>query len=134
MTAAKDLDAAVARYLSQTKPLAVTAHDKFRNRLAVFVIGAFVGSLPFLIFKVIPPDNKETIVYILGQISGMATTVMGFYFVSSSTAGALDTKRADNTSKVIDMAAAAISSATSTEPQSVRVDQPINQPIPVHEQ
>lgn len=81
---------------------AIEQVEKVRNRLAFFLVIAFVSSLPFLLFKVIPTENKEIIVYILGQLSGMATTALGFYFVNKVGQDAADAKRADNTGKALD--------------------------------
>lgn len=73
--------------------------DAFRNLLAFLLIGAFISVLPLLVFKTIPEQNKEIIVYIIGQISGMATTCLGFYFVTKQHADALDLKRAETTNE-----------------------------------
>lgn len=71
--------------------------DTFRNWLAFFLISAFVAVLPLLVFKTIPGENKEIIVYMIGQLSGMATTAIGFYYISKAGQDAADAKRADNT-------------------------------------
>jgi hypothetical protein len=71
--------------------------ERVRNRLALFLVSAFVGALPFMLFKTIPEANKEIIVYMIGQLSGMATTALGFYFVNKIGQDALDAKRSDNT-------------------------------------
>lgn len=71
--------------------------DTFRNFLAFFLISAFVAFLPLLVFKTIPGENKEIIVYMLGQLSGMAATAIGFYYISKAGQDAADAKRADNT-------------------------------------
>lgn len=82
--------------------------DWFRNALAFFLITAFVLTLPMLIYKIVPAANKEIVVYILGQLSGMATTCLAFYFTQKAGQDALDAKRADNTSKAFDAVAAAV--------------------------
>lgn len=134
MTSASELDDAVRRVLAQTKlATKLPPHDKFRNWLAVFIVNSFVATLIFLIFHEIPDKNKDTITYILGQISGMATTVLSFYFVSSAAQGRLDEKRADNTAKVVDLATEALKNTSSTEPQPVRVEQPLDQPVPTQD-
>lgn len=112
----------------------VKGNEFFRNALAVFIVTAFTSSLPLLIWKTIPEANEQIITYIIGQISGMATTVLSAYFVNSTTANALDTKRADNTAKALDAVTAAIAATpTSTEPQPVKVEQPPNEPIPTRD-
>jgi len=76
--------------------------DFFRNFLAFILIGAFITVVPLFIFKTIPAGNKDIITYMIGQLSGMATTALGFYFVTKAGQDALDAKRADNTGKLAD--------------------------------
>jgi hypothetical protein len=71
--------------------------ERVRNLLAFLLVGAFISTLPMFVFKVIPAENKELVVYMVGQLSGMATLALGFYFVSKVGQDALDAKRADNT-------------------------------------
>lgn len=87
--------------------------ERFRNLLAFLLIGAFIAVLPLLIFKSIPEANEQIIVYMVGQLSGMATTALGFYFFIKAGQDALDTKRADNTGKLAD---AVVAAAQSTPP------------------
>lgn len=105
MTDQDALDAAIKRLLigaqKDAKPR-VDPVDRFRNWLAGILVFAFVGTLPLLLWKDIPEKNKDTITYILGQISGMALTVTGFYFVSKVTDAALDKQRVENTAKFAD--------------------------------
>jgi hypothetical protein len=84
--------------------------DRFRNLLAFALIGAFIAVVPLFVFKTIPTDNKEIIVYMVGQLSGMATTALGFYFVTKAGQDALDTKRAETTGKMADAVVAAANS------------------------
>ena len=81
--------------------------ERFRNWLALCLILAFVAILPLLVWKVIPEANKEIIVYMIGQLSGMATTAIGFYFVNKAGQDALDAKRTENTGKLADAVVAA---------------------------
>jgi hypothetical protein len=81
--------------------------DRFRNALAFALIIAFIAMVPMFLFKPLPTENKEIIVYMVGQLSGMATTALGFYFVTKAGQDALDTKRADNTGKLADAVVAA---------------------------
>lgn len=68
-----------------------------RNLLAFLLVAAFVSCFPVLTFKAIPSENKDLITYMLGQLSGMATMALGFYFVNKAGQDTLDEKRADNT-------------------------------------
>lgn len=76
--------------------------ERVRNRLASFLVGAFVGVIPFMLFKTIPTENKEIIVYMIGQLSGMATLALGFYFVNKVGQDAADAIKSENTGKLAD--------------------------------
>ncbi len=89
----------------------------FRNWLAFFLVAAFVSVLPLLIFKTIPADNKEIIVYMLGQLSGMATMALGFYYLNKAGQDALEATKADNTGKAFDAITAAAASTPPIEPE-----------------
>lgn len=85
-----------------------------RNLLAFMLVGSFISVLPVLTFKAIPAESKEIFTYMVGQLSGMATTVLGFYFVSKVGQDAVeakrlevDAKRSDNTGKMADAVIAA---------------------------
>jgi hypothetical protein len=84
-----------------------THTDLFRNALAFFLVTSFVSTVPLLVFKTIPVTNKEIIVYMLGQLSGMATMALGFYFTNKAGQDALDSKRAESTGKLADAVVAA---------------------------
>lgn len=86
--------------------------DRFRNLLAFFLITAFVALLPLLVYKTIPAGNREIIVYMIGQLSGMAATALAFYFTNKVGSDALDAKRAETTGKAFDAVAAAAVAGT----------------------
>lgn len=88
----------------------------FRNWLAFFLVAAFVAVLPLLIFKNIPADNKEIIVYMLGQLSGMATMALGFYYLNKAGQDAADAKRADNTGEAFKAITAAANATSGPTP------------------
>lgn len=87
--------------------------DRFRNLLAFVLVGTFLSCIPLLIFKSIPKSNEQIITYMVGQLSGMALTALGFYFVKQAGQDALDNKRADNTGK---LAEAVVAAANGTPP------------------
>lgn len=94
--------------------------ERVRNRLASFLVGAFVGVIPFMLYKTIPSENKELIVYMVGQLSGMATMALGFYFVNKVGQDALDAKKSENTGKLADaITATAKASGQSEEPDVI---------------
>jgi hypothetical protein len=90
--------------------------DAFRNFLAFSLIGTFVGCLPLLIFKGMPENSKEVITYIIGQLSGMATTCLAFYFTQKVGQDALDSKRADNTKVLAELAGKALDAGGGASP------------------
>ncbi len=130
MTEDEKLDAAVRRILIERRR---PDPEQFRNRLAMFLIFAYLVQLPLLVWKTIPDGNKEIINYILGQISGMATTVVGYYFISKVGEAALDRQRVENTSKLTDLAAAALNAPAGGEPQPVTVVNSEDDAIPVEQ-
>ncbi len=81
--------------------------DKQRIWLAIALIAAFIGSLLFLLLRTIPLDNKDIIVYMLGQLSGMVSLALGAYFVNKIGQDAQDAKKSDNTGKLADAVVAA---------------------------
>lgn len=89
--------------------------ERTRTRLANFLIGAFVLVLPILLFKDIPPKNEQIITYMLGQLSGAALLVLGFYFVNNVGRDQLDAAKSENTGKALDAIAAV---AATTPPDS----------------
>jgi hypothetical protein len=76
--------------------------DQMRNRIAIFLIGAFVGALIALTFKEMPEKNKDILIYMVGQLSGMAGTVLTFYFTNKVGQDAIDAKRIETTGKLVD--------------------------------
>jgi hypothetical protein len=73
-----------------------------RNLLAFVLVGAFVTIIPLFVYKAIPAGNKEVVAYMAGQLSGMATMALGFYFVNKVGQDALDAKRTENTGKALE--------------------------------
>jgi hypothetical protein len=127
-----ELDAAVRRILG--RPTKARDPERFRNWLAFFLISAFVSVLPLMFFKSIPADNKDIITYIVGQLSGMATMALGFYFTTKAGADALDAKRAETTSKAFEAIAASASALPATdEPLPVTVANSTKDPVPTVE-
>jgi hypothetical protein len=84
--------------------------EAMRNVLAFLLIGAFITAMGALFAMAIPQKNEQLLTYMLGQLSGMAVTVLGFYFVNKVGQDAVDAKRADTTAKAFDAITAASSS------------------------
>ena len=94
---------------------AIEQIEWMRNLLAFLLVGAFVSCLAVLLFLPIAKDNEQVITYMIGQLSGMALTALGFYFVNKVGSDALDAKRADNTAKMAD---AVVAAATGVAPNA----------------
>jgi hypothetical protein len=82
--------------------------ERMRNLLAFLLVGSFISVLPVLTFKTIPALNKDIITYMVGQLSGMATMALGFYFVNKVGQDAVDAKRVENTGKLADAVTSAL--------------------------
>ncbi len=75
--------------------------DITRGVLAGTLIISFNVALLALFRVTIPEGNRETVVYMLGQLSGMVTTALAFYFATTKSSadknelalGALDAGR-----------------------------------------
>ena len=106
-----------------------------RNLLAFLLVGSFIAAAMLFTFRSIPEANRDILTYMVGQLSGMALTALGFYFVNKVGADALYAKRAENTGKLADAVVAATAGATSVdtpaEPQEVMVVNTTATPVPV---
>lgn len=74
--------------------------DRVRNRIAFFLVGAFVGAIGVFSFVGMPKDNKDILTYMVGQLSGMATMALGFYFTKGAGQDAADAEKTANTGKL----------------------------------
>jgi hypothetical protein len=101
-----------------TKPADPLARiERVRNLLAMFLVGAFVGSLIAFTFFTIPAANKDIVTYMVGQLSGMALTALGFYFVNKVGQDAIDAAKTDNSAKAFEaIKATAQASGANVEP------------------
>lgn len=90
---------------------AIEQIELMRNLLAILLVGSFIAAAMLFTFVTIPVDNRDILTYMIGQISGMALTALGFYFVNKVGADALDAKRTENTGKAFDAVAAAAGTA-----------------------
>lgn len=90
--------------------------DKQRIWLASGLVLAFCACLLILLFKAFPQENKDIIIYMIGQLSGMSTMSLGFYFTNKAGADEADAKKTENTGK---MAEAITATAKIAAPASV---------------
>jgi hypothetical protein len=86
--------------------------DKQRIWLATGLITAFCACLLVLLFKAFPPENKDIVIYMIGQLSGMSTMALGFYFTNKAGQDAQDEKKTDNTRAAFEAIAATAQAAT----------------------
>lgn len=89
--------------------------EQFRNRLAFFLITAFVAQVPLFVFVGIPENSKEVITYMMGQLSGMALMVLGHYFNKAAGQDVLDEKRAETTTSSFQAIKAVAEAGSTTE-------------------
>ena len=108
--------------------------ETVRNTLATLLVMSFILTLPMFVLVSIPKSNEQIITYMVGQLSGMATLALGFYFVSKVGQDAMDAKRAENTGKVLDLANATASIAVTDPPVDVHVVNDSEQPVPIVEE
>ena len=109
--------------------------ERVRNSLASVIVLAFIAGLPLFVFKTIPEGNRDIVVYMVGQLSGMALMAVGFYFTNKVGQDALDAKRTENTGKLAEAitATANASSLTTDGPIDVNVTNPAENPVPTVE-
>jgi len=87
-----------------------------RNLLAFVLVGAFVGSIIVFTLIGIPKSNEQIITYMVGQLSGMATTALGFYFVNKVGQDAIDATKSENTAKAFEAITATAKATGANEP------------------
>jgi hypothetical protein len=83
-----------------------------RNLLAFLLVGAFISAAIIFTFVAIPDSNRDILTYMVGQLSGMALTALGFYFVNKVGQDALDAAKTENTGKLADAVTTALSSTS----------------------
>lgn len=103
--------------MKDRNPIEVIEHT--RNLLAFLLVLAFVLFTGLLLWKGIPEKNEQLLSYMLGQLSGMALTALGFYFVNKVGQDALDAKRTENTGKALEAITATANATSSTADATV---------------
>lgn len=82
--------------------------ERMRNILSFLLVGAFISVLPVFTFRIVPTGNKDILTYMVGQLSGMATMALGFYFTNKVGQDALDAQRTENTGKMAEAVTTAL--------------------------
>ena len=93
--------------------------DRQRMWLATGLVCAFVACILGLFLREVPEGNKDLVTYMIGQLSGMATMALGFYFVNKAGQDAADAQKTENTGKALDAITAAAAAGTTTTPDAV---------------
>ena len=57
--------------------------DLMRGFLAILLVLSFQVALAALFKFTVPETNRDMVIYMLGQLSGMVTTAIAFYFATS---------------------------------------------------
>lgn len=57
--------------------------DWMRSTLALCLLFSFQFALGALFKWRVPTENRDMVIYMLGQLSGMVTTAIAFYFATS---------------------------------------------------
>ncbi|MDB5733207.1 MAG: hypothetical protein JWQ03_3102 [Variovorax sp.] len=86
-----------------------------RDWIGVCLIAAFVASIMALFWKIIPKENEQLIVYMLGQLSGFVATVVGFHYVVSKN----DEQKSENTAAAFRAIEATAKNGTGATDQNV---------------
>lgn len=92
--------------------------ERMRNLLSFLLVGSFITILPVFLFKVIPTENKDMITYMVGQLSGMATMALGYFFTNKVGQDARSAKRDENVGKLADAVTAAATGKLPPEPKT----------------
>lgn len=57
--------------------------DIMRGTLAMVLVLAFQAAMSALFWKSIPSSNEQLLTYMLGQLSGMVTMALAYYFATT---------------------------------------------------
>lgn len=95
--------------------------ETVRNTLAILLVMSFICTVPLFIFKTIPEANKEIVTYMVGQLSGMALTALGFYFVNKVGQDALDAQKTANTGLALEAITATANAASAPSDEAATV-------------
>lgn len=101
-----------------------------RHRFLLAIIAASLAGLALgsLLFKTVPPSNKDALLIALGFVLGLSKDAYAFYFGASK--GGVDL--AERQANIVEASATA-SNVLAAGPQPVTIDQPADEPIPVKE-
>lgn len=102
----------------------MTPH-RLRDVIGASMIGAFVGAVFVLFWKVIPASNEQIITYMIGQLSGFAGTIIAYHYASN-----VNSHRAsESQAKAVD-ALAGQAGTTSTGRMDVKAEEVVVEQAP----
>src|SRR5690349_18479065 len=78
----------------------------FRDVLGAVLVAGFMAVIGGLFWRVIPKENEQLIVYMLGQLSGFVSAVVALHYVRQAGDQEAEILRAENTGKAFDAIAA----------------------------
>lgn len=109
-----------ARAVRPNERTAAEQVEFMRNLLAFLLVMAFISVLPVFTWKQIPEQNEQIITYMVGQLSGMALTALGFYFVNKAGQDAVDAKKTENTGLMAGALHKALDQQSGGDPNAIR--------------
>jgi len=104
-------------------PNPVKILDLQRIWLAGALVFAFCAVLGLSLLRAYPEANKDIVVYMIGQLSGMATMALGYYFTQKAGQDAADAAKTENTGKMADAVVAAAKASTPVTTQAAEAAQ-----------
>ena len=78
-----------------------------RDVLGAVLVAAFIAVIGGLFWRVIPKENEQLIVYMLGQLSGFVSAVVALHYVTKAGEREQEAARTANTGKALDAITAA---------------------------
>lgn len=91
--------------------------DIMRGSLALILVFAFCA-VQWALFSIkVPPENKETLTYAMGQLSGMVTTALAFYFATTQGSEQKTHMLADHREQKVAEGPAAVDATLNKEPE-----------------
>lgn len=90
-----------------------------RDTIGSILLFAFVGALGLMFWVTVPPDNKDLITYMLGQLSGFVGGVVAAHYTINAGQQKLDEKKSENTAKAFDAITATANASAATSDSAV---------------
>lgn len=69
--------------VQQARQVFTATKDYTQKAVGLVIVGAFLVMLAWAMYRVIPPENREFVTLLIGQLSGAFITVVAFFYGSS---------------------------------------------------